>query len=110
MGLWSEAGFLAPGPTLRAFPTRRAARSVAARTKRAAAGIPGHSGGSAPDSHRLPFPPTLWTPGYYPMIHGSAPREDQPSVDGRNSHPRRAGAGPTLELFIRSANHLTAGK
>jgi len=28
---------------------------VASRAARGAAGIPGHSGGSAPDSHRLPF-------------------------------------------------------
>jgi hypothetical protein len=54
VGLWSEAGLLAPGPTLRAFPCRLSG-SVAARVARAAVGIPGHSGGSAPDSHRLPF-------------------------------------------------------
>ncbi len=51
--MWSEAGLLAPGPTLRAFPIRRAADQWL--RFRAATGIPGHSGGSAPDSHRLPF-------------------------------------------------------
>jgi hypothetical protein len=50
--LWSEAGLLAPGPTLRAFPIRPAADQWL--RFRAAIGIPGHSGGSAPDSHRLP--------------------------------------------------------
>jgi hypothetical protein len=53
VGLWSEAGLLAPGPTLRAFPIRRAADQWL--RLRAASGIPGHSGGSAPDSHRLPL-------------------------------------------------------
>jgi hypothetical protein len=51
--LWPEAGLLAPGPTPRAFPTRRAADQWL--RLRAAIGIPGHSGGSAPGSHRLPF-------------------------------------------------------
>jgi hypothetical protein len=53
VGLWSEAGLLAPGPTLRAFPIRRAVDRWL--RLRAAVGIPGHSGGSAPDSHRLPL-------------------------------------------------------
>ncbi len=51
--MWSEAGLLAPGPTLRAFPIRRAVDQWL--RFRAAIGIPGHSGGSAPDSHRLPL-------------------------------------------------------
>ncbi len=51
--MWSEAGLLAPGPTIRAFPIRRAVDQWP--RYRAAIGIPGHSGGSAPDLHRLPF-------------------------------------------------------
>ena len=43
-----------PGLPLRAFPGRRRRIGGCARV-RAAVGIPGHSGGSAPDSHRLPF-------------------------------------------------------
>jgi hypothetical protein len=44
----SEEGLLAPGTTFRAFPPRAAEQWLDA------VGIPGHSGGSAPDSHRLP--------------------------------------------------------
>ena len=52
-GLRSEAGLLAPGPTPRAFPAALAPSGCAlARVRR---GFPGHSGGSAPDSHRLPL-------------------------------------------------------
>src|SRR5688572_17777301 len=55
-GLWSEGGLLAPGPTPPRLPgpfDGPVARSAHA------AGFPGDSGGSAPDSHRLPCPPTL---------------------------------------------------
>src|ERR1700691_3266058 len=55
VGLWSEVGPLAPGPTCRAFPIRRAADQWL--RFRAAAGIPGHSGGGPPGLHRLPLPP-----------------------------------------------------
>src|ERR1700704_2160182 len=56
-GLWAFGRRLVswlPGLPLRAFPSREAV-PVAARFSRAAAGIPGHSGGSASDSHRLPL-------------------------------------------------------
>jgi len=43
------------GLPLRAFPVRRRRFGGCALRERAAVGIPGHSGGSAPDSHRLPF-------------------------------------------------------
>jgi len=52
--LRSAAGFLAPGPTSRTFPIGLRL-SVARALLRVAVGIPGHSGGSAPDLHRLPF-------------------------------------------------------
>jgi len=54
VGLWSEAGLLAPGPTPPRLPDRREGGFGGSRL-RAAMSIPGHSGGSAPDSHRLPF-------------------------------------------------------
>src|ERR1700677_4954624 len=46
---WSEAGLLALGPTNRAFPAACAASGIVA------VGVPDDSGGSAPDSHRLPI-------------------------------------------------------
>jgi cob(I)alamin adenosyltransferase len=49
--LRSEAGLLAPGPTSPRLP---GLPGGCERTL-AAGGFPGHSGGSAPDSHRLPF-------------------------------------------------------
>src|SRR5664280_239678 len=56
-GLWAWVGGRSPGS--RAYPSTpsqpAAGGSVAAHSWRAAVGIPGHSGGSAPDSHRLPF-------------------------------------------------------
>jgi cob(I)alamin adenosyltransferase len=54
MGLRSEAGLLASGPTGPRLPSAAVATPVA-RAQRDAAGVPGHSGGSAPESHRLPF-------------------------------------------------------
>ena len=45
-----------PGLPLRAFPARVAVQWLGSAR---AVGFPGHSGGSAPDSHRLPCPPTL---------------------------------------------------
>src|SRR4029077_9354079 len=55
LGFRSRAGFLAPGPSFRAFPFRSSRHSGCAFSSRAAVGIPGHSGGSTPESHRLPF-------------------------------------------------------
>ena len=49
MGLRSAAGLLANGPTIRAFPASVLTSGVTAD------GVPDHSGGSAPDSHRLPI-------------------------------------------------------
>src|SRR4051794_29994800 len=46
-------GLLAPGPTAPRLPGPRAAGQW-----RRAGGVPGHSGGTAPESHRLPCPPT----------------------------------------------------
>src|SRR3954464_4164409 len=43
---------------VRAFPAASGGGPGAARGVRAV-GVPGYSGGSAPDSHRLPSPPTL---------------------------------------------------
>jgi hypothetical protein len=42
-----------PGLPLRAFPI--AEGRIGGLRMRAAVSIPGHSGGSAPESHRLPF-------------------------------------------------------
>src|SRR5829696_9399612 len=42
-------------------PSRTARRSSGSETR----GFPGHSGGSAPESHRLPEPPTLISGGCY---------------------------------------------
>jgi cob(I)alamin adenosyltransferase len=49
--VWSEAGLLAYGPISRAFPAGWAPASG----RFAAADVPDHSGGTAPDSHRLPI-------------------------------------------------------
>ena len=47
-----------PGPTLRRLPGSRCETSGCGLGPRAV-GFPGDSGGSAPDSHRLPCPPTV---------------------------------------------------
>src|SRR3954452_2887742 len=51
--LWSEGGLLASGPD-RSAPSRTARGVQWLRLTPLAFGIPGHSGGSAPVSHRLP--------------------------------------------------------
>src|SRR3954453_12244426 len=53
-----------PGLPLSAFPARVAVPVAALHLARAAAS-PGHSGGSAPDSHRLPFTTDLERAGVY---------------------------------------------
>ena len=53
-GLTVGGGLLASGP-LPAAPSRTAGVPVACALDARAAGFPGHSGGSAPDSHRLPL-------------------------------------------------------
>ena len=50
----SEAGLLASGPTLPRLPGPPSAVQWLERDGARAGGVPGHSGGSAPDSHRLP--------------------------------------------------------
>lgn len=73
MGLWSEAGLLAPGPTPPRLPNPPSGGSVARACVALAVGIPGHSGGSAPDSHRLPLTTDrYWTEVILP--HGSRAR------------------------------------
>jgi len=57
-GLWAWVGGRSPGSRAYPFAPSQSAGggSVASRRMaRAAMGIPGHSGGSAPDSHRLPL-------------------------------------------------------
>ena len=61
----SEGGLLASGPTVRAFPARAAGQWLRPSGPHAV-GFPGNSGGSAPDSHRLPCPPTWSGPCYTP--------------------------------------------
>ena len=57
-----------------------------ARACAPAAGIPGHSGGSAPDSHRLPSTTDLWTRGFYPSRCRGRRHEPVHEPSGRRSH------------------------
>ena len=52
------AGLLASGPILPRLPGSRWRASGVRPNGTRAADFPGHSGGSAPESHRLPMPPT----------------------------------------------------
>src|SRR6266566_2279974 len=80
-----------PGLPLRAFPVRRRRTGGCARL-RTAVGIPGHSGGSAPDLHRLP----LTTDRLDVRILPHARRQPRSGATAATASPPPAAGAPCL--------------
>ena len=106
-------GLLAPGPLSPRLPVLALFRlAVAARlcVSRATSGIPGYSGGSAPDSHRLPFTSDRLVQPSYSQRPRRARRATSRPPDRFPRRPASASARPPASPPPRSAASRAPGR